>query len=62
MNISRVIRLDSETSNTLAYMHSYRLTLHAFNYMVLTYGYFSLQIWDNDYCPQNELVIPQKGK
>ena len=28
--------------------------LHAFNYMVVTYGYFNLQSWDKDHCLQNE--------
>ena len=59
MNISQVIRLDSERSNTLVCTHSYawRLILHAFNYTVVTYGYFSLRRWDKNHCTQDELAI-----
>ena len=59
MNISRVIGLDSKKSNTLIYTYVFlrRLILHTFNYMVVTYGYFSLWSWDKDHCTQNELAI-----
>ena len=42
MNISGIIRLDSETSNTLVYMHSYGN--YTFSYMVLTYGYLFMEL------------------
>ena len=31
--------------------------LHAFNYMAITYGYFSLRRWDTDHCTQDEMAI-----
>ena len=55
-NITGVIRLHNETTSLYAFLK--RLILHAFNYMVLTYGYFSLQSWGNDHSSQNELATP----
>ena len=31
--------------------------IHAFNFMVGTFGYFTSRSWDKDYCTQNELVV-----
>ena len=58
MNISRVIRLDSERSNTVGlYAFLRRLILHVFNYTVVTYEYFNLRSWDKEHCTQDELAI-----
>ena len=34
------------------------LILHAFNYTIITCGYFNIQSWDKDYSTQHEMVIP----
>ena len=45
-----------------------RLILHAFNYTVVTYEYFSLRSSDKNHCSHNEIPIPvmykflRKGK
>ena len=33
------------------------INIHTFNYMVVTYGYFSLRSYDKDHCTKDELVI-----
>ena len=66
MNISRVIRLDSDIRSLYGFLR--QLILHTFNYTVVIYGYFSLRSWDKKYCTQDELAILmmhkflQKGK
>ena len=35
-----------------------RFKLHAFNYTIITYGYFNIQGWDIDQSTQNETAIP----
>ena len=32
--------------------------LHAFNYMIVTYGYYNIQSRDKDHLTQHEMVIP----
>ena len=51
--------LDSKRSNTLAlYAFLQQLKLHAFNYAIITYGYFDIRGWDKDHSTQNETAIP----
>ena len=55
--------LDSKRSNTLAlYAFLRRLKLQAFNYTIITYGYFNIREWDKDHSTQNETVIPNVYK
>ena len=32
--------------------------MHAFNYTIITYGYFSLRSWNKDHCVQDKLANP----
>ena len=32
--------------------------MHAFNYTIITYGYFNLQSWNKDHRVQNKLANP----
>ena len=51
--------LDSKRSNTLAlYVFLRRLKLHAFNYTIISYGYFNIRRWDKDHSTHNETAIP----
>ena len=40
------------------YVFLRRLKLHAFNYAIITYGYFNIWGWDKDHSTQNETAIP----
>ena len=49
---------DSKRSNTLPlYAFLRRLMLHAFNYTIITYGYFNIRSWDKNHSTQHEMAI-----
>ena len=39
--------IDSKKSNIFAILQ--QIILHVFNYMIISYGYFNIQSWENDH-------------